>query len=86
MGDISRDAILYEAIQRTFRPAVVGYVRRQLQAAYQDKAADELKRCFGKTWEQTQDGAIRSRAAGIITGQPRDKFDLLDINQLPACA
>src|SRR4051812_28183487 len=78
---VSRDAVLYDAIQRTYRPAVIRHLRSRLTQAYGDDAVGRLKRALGdRLWEDTSQAATRARQAGVIKGTPKDAFDLLDVS------
>ena len=78
---LSRDGIVYEAIQREYRTAVIGHIRSCLDASTGDAAA-AVRGCFRQSeWEELTLVAVQSRAAGTITNAPSDEIDLLDVSK-----
>ena len=81
--------ILFNAIQRTYRNAVVGLIREKLTGRFGAGAIDQIKDQFtkknpetGKTyWETIKEAALERRSGGtgeLATGI-RDEFELLGV-------
>lgn len=77
---MSRDAIVWEAIQRIYRPAVVRHVRIRLTEQFGTGAVAQVRVCFRPDeWAELELAAEQSRASGALEAMPTDGFDLLDI-------
>jgi tetratricopeptide (TPR) repeat protein len=81
MEGLSRDGIVYEAIQREYRCAVVAHIRSCLSAGTGDAAA-AVRGCFKPDeWTILTQAAVQARAAGTIANAPSDDVDLLDVTK-----
>lgn len=75
----SRDAIVYEAIQRVYRPWFVQLIRENLTRTYGADALDRLRRPFAKEWSDLVAASALSRSAGAVSTEVADDFDRLDV-------
>jgi tetratricopeptide (TPR) repeat protein len=81
---ISRDSVVYEAVQRVYRPTVVRHVRQAMLGRYGDEASRHLVAVFGdQAWNLVADASNRARAEGAVNTPPDDDFDLLDVTGFP---
>jgi hypothetical protein len=79
-SDPTLDTYLYEALFKTYRNAVVAYVRSCLKAQFGPGWESQLRSLFLKEWEVLTANAMGLRASGV-TGLPiRDAADLLSVN------
>jgi tetratricopeptide (TPR) repeat protein len=72
--------ICYQGIQRVYRNAVVGYIRRQLNKEYPETAESELTKPFQKEWKEIEAAARQRRDTGEIASPLKDAFDILGVN------
>ncbi len=78
----SCNALVYEAIQRVYRNAVVDLIRSGMQAAYPDDYEKRVTSSF-KTWDEIVRAAARSAATGVVAHPHQDVFDYLDVSHFP---
>jgi hypothetical protein len=78
----SCNALVYEAIQRVYRNAVVDRIRSGMQAAYPDDYEKRVTSAF-KTWDDIVSAAARSAATGVVAHPHQDVFDYLDVSHFP---
>lgn len=80
-ADLSTNALVYEAVQRHFRNAVVNHLRERLQANFPTTWLDELKKPFKtEEWEGICSGVELVKAGGNVEQDYRDEFDYLSVN------
>ncbi len=79
----STNALVYEAIQRKFRNAVVELIRDRLTAEY---GADATSRVAGTfpSWEEIKVNAERSASTGVVQHPHDDEFAFLDVSHFTA--
>lgn len=80
---VSTNAIVYEAIQRIFRNAVVELIRARLTDRYGDTAADRVATAF-PSWEDIKAAAALSSATGVVDHPHTDAFSYLDVSHFTA--
>src|SRR5581483_11000691 len=73
-------AICYQGIQRTYRNAIVDYIRVRLRQSFPLDYLEKLKKPFEKEWESIAESAFERRQTGEIGGNIVDEFDLLGVN------
>jgi hypothetical protein len=78
----SCNALVYEAIQRVYRNAVVDFIRSGMQAAYPDDYEDRVTSAFG-SWDEIVSAAARSTVTGVVAHPHQDVFDYLDVSHFP---
>ena len=78
----SCNALVYEAIQRVYRNAVVGRIRSGMQAAYPDDYENRVKSRFG-SWSEIVTAAASSAITGVVAHPHEDVFDYLDVSHFP---
>jgi hypothetical protein len=78
----SCNALVYEAIQRVYRNAVVARIRSGMQAAYPDDFEIRVTSRFG-SWENNVRAAAESAITGVVTHPHDDVFDYLDVSHFP---
>ena len=78
----SCNALVYEAIQRVYRNAVVDRIRSGMQAAYPDDYEKRVTSSF-KTWAEIVSAAAQSAATGVVAHSHQDVFDYLDVSHFP---
>jgi hypothetical protein len=61
----SCNALVYEAIQRVYRNAVVDRIRSRMQAAYPEDYEKRVTSAF-KTWDDIVSAAARSAVTGVV--------------------
>lgn len=81
--------IVYNAIQRTYRSAVVDVIRQRMTQEFDRDAVDQLKSLFGKKdestgktyWEQIEDAANERRSGGTgeLSTPIRDPFEMCGV-------
>jgi len=78
---VSRDAILYEAVQRSYRPSVIAHIRTVLTAKFgEGEGVRLLRTCFEESdWNEVSAAATQARASGSVSTAPEDDYDLLDV-------
>jgi len=77
---LGNNAICYQGIQRTFRNAVVTFLRDRLARLYPEDHIQRLKKTFGEEWEKAAQNANQSRQILGTTTVVRDEYDLLGTN------
>jgi hypothetical protein len=78
----SCNALVYEAIQRVYRNAVVARIRSGMQAAYPDDFEVRVMSRFG-SWNDNVRAAAESAITGVVTHPHDDVFDYLDVSHFP---
>ena len=78
----SCNALVYEAIQRVYRNAVVALIRSGMQAAYPDDFEIRVTSRFA-SWENNVRAAAESAITGVVTHPHDDVFDYLDVSHFP---
>ena len=78
----SCNALVYEAIQRVYRNAVVGRIRSGMHVAYPDDYEDRVTSAFG-SWDAIVSAAARSAVTGVVAHPHQDVFDYLDVSHFP---
>ena len=78
----SCNALVYEAILRVYRNAVVDLIRSRMQAAYPDDFENRVTSAF-ETWDDIVSSAARSAATGVVAPPHEDVFDYLDVSHFP---
>ena len=78
----SCNALVYEAIQRIYRNAVVDRIRSGMQAAYPDGYENRVTSQFSK-WDDIVSAAARSAVTGVVAHPHQDVFDYLDVSHFP---
>ena len=81
--------ILFNAIQRTYRNAIVAHIRSHLTDRLGSAGIEAVKKCFGKRneqtgkthWESISDAAKERRSGGTgeLSTPIRDEYDLLGV-------
>src|SRR5258708_23888335 len=79
----SCNALVYEAIQRVYRNAVVDLIRSRMHAAYPDDYENRVRSRFG-SWDAIVSAAAESAATGVVAHPHQDVFDYLDVSHFPA--
>ncbi len=77
---LGNNAICYQGIQRTFRNAVVTFLRDRLARLFPEDHIQRMKKTFGEDWEKAAQDASRSRENLGTTTIVRDEYDLLGTN------
>lgn len=78
---VGNNAICYQAIQRTFRNAVVSFLRDRLTRLFPADHGQRMKRSFDPDeWEKAAQNAKRSREILGTATTIRDDYDLLGTN------
>ena len=77
---LGNNAICYQGIQRTFRNAVVTFLRDRLARLFPEDHIQRLKKTFGEEWEKAAQNASQSRQILGTTTVVRDEYDLLGTN------
>jgi hypothetical protein len=75
----SCNALVYEAIQRVYRNAVVDFIRSGMHAAYPDDYEDRVTSAFD-FWNEIVSAAARSAVTGVVAHPHQDAFDYLDVS------
>jgi tetratricopeptide (TPR) repeat protein len=78
----SSNALVYDAIQRVYRNAVVDRIRSGMQAAYPDGYETRVTSQFD-TWDDIVSAAARSAVTGVVAHPHEDVFDYLDVSHFP---
>jgi hypothetical protein len=78
----SCNALVYEAIQRVYRNAVVDLIRSGMQAAYPDDYENRVTSPF-PSWNDIVSAAARSAVTGVVAHPHQDVFDYLDVSHFP---
>lgn len=77
---LGNNSICYQAIQRTFRNAVVRFLRERMSRLFPQDHASRIKRIFGEDWAKAEGNANLSRQ-NLATNTPiLDDYDLLGTN------
>ncbi len=77
---LGNNALCYQGIQRTFRNAVVTFVRERLARLFPEDHIQRMKKTFAEDWEKAAENASRSREMLGTTTAVRDEYDLLGTN------
>ncbi len=77
---LGNNAICYQGIQRTFRNAVVAFLRDRLTRVFPGDHLQRIKKLFGEDWEKAAQNANKSREILGTTTIVRDEYDLLGTN------
>src|SRR5262245_40951198 len=80
MPELSNLAICYEGIQRTYRNAIVRYLRTKLVDVYHSEAQARLRKPFQKEWDKLTASSQERRRTGELSTEIVDDFDLLGVN------
>ncbi len=75
----ANDVLLYEALFRHYRNAVVEHVRTCFQVAHGARAEPTLRGCFGAGWSDLVAKVDEADARGAVARPRQDAFDYLDI-------
>lgn len=79
--DLSSDTLVYEAIQRIFRNAVISHVRECLSLSYPDTWLDEVHKCFKEEeWTSARLSADSATNLGYVDRKAQDDLDILGVN------
>jgi hypothetical protein len=78
----SCNALVYEAILRVYRNAVVDLIRSGMRAAYPDDYEKRVTSAI-PTWDEIVSAAARSAATGVVAHPHEDVFDYLDVSHFP---
>ena len=78
----SCNALVYEAIQRVYRNAVVDRIRAGMQAAYPGDYESRVTSPF-PTWDDIVSAAAKSAVTGVVAHPHQDVFDYLDVSHFP---
>ena len=76
----SCNALVYEAILRIYRNAVVDLIRSRMQAAYPDDYENRVRSRFS-SWDANVSAAAESAVTGLVAHSHQDVFDYLDVSQ-----
>jgi tetratricopeptide (TPR) repeat protein len=76
----STNAVVYEAIQRVFRNAVVAHIRTGLTARYGVSDAEALISKAFPSWKEIKAAAARSAQTGVVSHPHTDEFSYLDVS------
>jgi len=79
-GVLGNNALCYQGIQRTFRNAVVLFLRDRLAYLFPDDHIERLKKTFGEEWDKAAQNAAQSRECLGTETTIRDEYDLLGTN------
>lgn len=74
---VGNNAICYEALQRTFRNRVVGYLRLRMAEVFPNEHLEKLKKPFAKEWGTLVTNANACREDGGTETKIEDDYDLL---------
>ena len=77
---LGNNAICYQGIQRTFRNAVVAFLRDRFARLFPADHIQRLRKNFGEEWEKTTQNARVSRQILGTATAVRDEYDLLGTN------
>jgi len=75
----SLNAVVYEAVQRTYRNAVVAHIRENFRNAFPRDFEERVKKPFD-LWEEIVQAADASAAGGLVAHHHKDAFDYLDVS------
>jgi hypothetical protein len=78
----SCNALVYEAILRVYRNAVVDLIRSGMRSAYPDDFEKRVTSAI-PTWDEIVSAAARSAATGVVAHPHEDVFDYLDVSHFP---
>ena len=78
----SSNALIYDAIQRVYRNAVVDRIRSGMQASYPNDYENRVTSQFD-TWDDIVSAAARSAVTGVVAHPHQDVFDYLDVSHFP---
>lgn len=77
---LSNLSICYEAIQRVYRNAVLGFVRKRLQDAHPSNFSTKVQAPFRKEWAEISAAAQQRRLTGEVANELIDDLDILGVN------
>jgi tetratricopeptide (TPR) repeat protein len=77
---LGNNAVCYQGIQRTFRNAVVAFLRDRLARLFPGDHIQRMKKTFGEDWEKAAQNASQSRDILGTKTIVRDEYDLLGTN------
>jgi hypothetical protein len=81
IDELSTDTLVYQAVQRHFRNAVVSHLRSCLKGAFPDTWFDQLRRPFKEEeWQKIISGVELVKAGGNTNRDYQDEFDYLSVN------
>jgi len=80
----STNVIVYEAIQRVFRNAVVAHVRIRLSERYGTSDAETRIRKAFPSWDAIKAAAAESAQTGVVRHPHVDEFSYLDVSHFSA--
>src|SRR6056297_3595916 len=76
--------ILFNAIMRTYRNAMVQFIRAKLSEEFDSDAEKEMKSAFkDEEWQRLRENAAKSRSeeSGKIVQDLKDEFELLGVER-----
>jgi NB-ARC domain len=77
---VTNDGLLYDALFRHYRNAVVDHVRTCMQVEFGGEAEKRLEGCFGVVgWAEIKRRVRAAEARGPVRRERLDEFDFLDI-------
>lgn len=76
---VGNNAICYQALQRTLRNCLVGYIRTRMKEVFPSDDAARLKRLFEKEWASLVANANACRKTGGTNTTIIDDYDLLSV-------
>jgi hypothetical protein len=79
----SCNALVYEAILRVYRNAVIDLIRSRVQAAYPEDYEKRVGSAV-KNWDGIVSNAASSAVTGVVAHPHEDVFDYLDVSHFPA--
>jgi tetratricopeptide (TPR) repeat protein len=77
---VGNNAVCYQGIQRTFRNAVVAFLRERLTRLFPEDHIQRMKKTFGEEWDKAARNAALSRDILGTRTTVRDEYDLLGTN------
>jgi tetratricopeptide (TPR) repeat protein len=77
---LGNNAVCYQGIQRTFRNAVVTFLRDRLARLFPEDHIQRMKKTFGEDWDKAAQNASQSREILGTSTIVRDEYDLLGTN------
>jgi tetratricopeptide (TPR) repeat protein len=80
VSPLKNNAVCYQGIQRTFRNAVVLFLRARLTRLFPDDHVQRVKKGFGDDWDKAAQNASKSRENLGTSTTVRDEYDLLGTN------
>lgn len=77
---LSNLAICYEAVQRVYRNAVLGFIRDRLKKTYPTDFNERVRSPFKKEWPDIAAAAQERRLTGEVANELVDDLDVLGVN------